>query len=181
LAERAGASNVKDARGNEVRGGFRDWDFVCLGDAQKGLLGRIPIALLLAVRLPAERLIWSTGATFSPGISEADVAMSEALNQVVRYGGTSEWLQRISVFERESVNTRTSMVAAANMLQNLFGNADIALHLVTSANHAPRVARDASVAFRDYKNIILSVVPCHTSYGGTDVTDVVIRDLPIEN
>ena len=51
------------------------------------------------------------------------------------------------------------------------------LHLVTSANHVPRVLRDATLAFADLANVVLTGVPAHTCYGGKAVADVEIRDL----
>jgi len=51
------------------------------------------------------------------------------------------------------------------------------VHFVTSGNHAPRVARDAAIAFTEYRNIILSVIPTQTSYGNGDPSQVAIQDL----
>lgn len=134
------------------------------------------MALKVASLVCAEGIIWSTGATILDGFSEADFMFSLA-KRLPSAGITAEQLDRISIFDRESTNTLGSMTVGAKLVQERFGKEQTMLHLITSANHAPRVARDAIIAFQEYPNVLLSVVPSHTSYGDKRVSDVVIHEL----
>jgi len=69
------------------------------------------------------------------------------------------------------------MHIAARIVRERFGPERAMVHFVTSGNHAPRVARDAAIAFTEYRNIILSVIPTQTSYGNGDPSQVAIQDL----
>jgi hypothetical protein len=144
---------------------FQDWQFVCLGDVGSSILGRIPMALRVA------------GATYINGLSEAEVMMRCGIEYLNGKGLRTDTLRRISIIENDSTNTSTSMEAAVRLIRQRYGSNNLTCHLVTSANHAPRLARDAVVAFADLPNVIIGVVPAHTSYGHKCPSDVIIRDL----
>jgi hypothetical protein len=174
LAEKCeGATNKL---GEVIDGKFHDWDRVCIGVPQSGLLGRIPMALRIAALLPAECIIWSTGATYFDQLAEAEIMLQVARE---RFGDilSRETVFRISIIEKESADTFSSMQCAATIIKKKFEVKPIMLHLVTSANHAPRVARDALIVFGQNPDIILSVVPAHTSYGNKQPVDVRIQEL----
>ncbi len=177
LAEHGPDTGVIKRDGMPARGRFHDWMEVCIGDPAAGRLGRIPLAIRVADIVGAELLIWSTGATYRGQVSEAEILMQAGLDYLDRVGRPAEPIRKISVLEAESVDTFTSMTAAARMIEHRFGDEPLMLHLVTSANHAPRVARDAAVAFSAKPQVLLSIVPAHTSYGGKQPTDVVIHEL----
>jgi DUF218 domain len=180
LAERSPHIKTKNRQGKIIEEKFFDWDVVCLGDHTRGLLGRITMCIRLAECLRPECVIWSTGATYQSGASEAQIMMGTALDYLTSQNQPIDWLKSISVIEQESSNTLTSMHVAAEMVSNRFGADEVMLHLVTSDNHAPRIARDAAVAFHPYQNVILSVVPAHTSYGGKSPSQVTIHELSPE-
>jgi len=181
LAERSGVRPiVTNQQGLEVKGKFFDWDIVCLGHPDLGIYGRIPMAVHLAESLRAECLIWSTGATYLSGVSEAEFMMNTGHDYLTRKRQPAGWLQSVSVIERDSTNTFSSLRSAARIVRERFATAHIMLHLITSQNHAPRVARDAAIAFDGDRSIILSVVPAHTSYGGKSPSQVAVQDLSSE-
>jgi hypothetical protein len=175
LAEVAAGSMARDWQGRSLSGRFFDWEFVCIGTVS--LLGRIPMAIRVADLFNAETLVWSTGATYVDSGSEAEIMLQVALDRVCKRSQVA-WLKRISLVETESKNTRTSIKAIRKMIAERVGNEPLTIHFVTSANHAPRVARDAAIEFSEHPNIILSVVPAHTSYGGKQPSDVSILELP---
>jgi hypothetical protein len=174
LAElKDGSEEVIDWRGRPLKGRFFDWDFVCVGT--KHLLGRIPMTIRAARIFQAEAVIWSTGATFLGQVSEAEVMMKKAC-EVLADKSQVEWLRRVSLLEKESTDTRTSIRVARKIILKTIGEKPITVHFVTSDNHAPRVARDASIEFCDDLNITLSIVPAQTSYGKGHPSDVVIQE-----
>jgi hypothetical protein len=177
LAEKEGAFDVVDRRGNSIQGKFGDWTHVCVGNPGAGVLGRIPMSLRVAKVFDADCIVWSTGATFQNGVSEAEVMMECALAHSQQQEISAVLLRRISLIENESVNTLTSMEFVARILAERFAGRSLVLHLVTSANHAPRVSRDALVAFSATPRVILSIVPAHTCYGHKRPLDVLVRDL----
>jgi hypothetical protein len=177
LAERRSTQGTKNWEGKAIKGKFFDWNVVCLGDPDRGVLGRVPMTIRLAELLQPECLIWSTGATYESQISEAEIMMATAVDYLTNKNTPIDWLRSISIVEKQSTDTPTSMNRAAEVIQQRFGDDDLMLHLVTSQNHAPRVARDAAIAFDVYRNVIISVVPAHTSYAGQSASDVVIKEL----
>jgi hypothetical protein len=164
LAESKSFAHVVNRDGQAVHGKYFDWEFVCLGDPARGLLGRITMSLHLAEKLQPDLIIWSTGATYAGSISEAQMMMDSAL-RVAKTRNSSAPLKQLSVLEEQSKNTLTSLQAAESLIKSRYANEELMLHLVTSANHAPRVARDAAVAFKARPSVLISVVPAHTSYG----------------
>ncbi len=173
LAEKFGAATNKF--GSVIAGKFHDWDHVCIGRPKGGVLGRIPMALHIAALLSAESIVWSTGATYSDGHSEAEIMQQEAVENF-GYILSRDDARRISIIEKESSNTLTSMQELLTIIKTRFSAANVMLHLVTSANHAPRVARDAVIVFKHSNNVVLSVVPAHTSYGDKGPENVVIHE-----
>ncbi len=55
--------DVVDHKGRPLGKQYNDWEHVCWGDPSKGLLGRIPRALLEAYKTHGDRthFVWSTG------------------------------------------------------------------------------------------------------------------------
>jgi hypothetical protein len=170
-------SGVTKSTGEPLTGKFHDWEQVCIGDPVSGLLGRIPMALEISRSLEAVCLVWSTGATYLLGTCEAEIMMQHALTYIQNNHQSVNTLQRISVIDNESINTATSMTVAARLIQERFGNDPVMAHFVTSANHGPRLLRDALVAFAGKRNVIVSVVPSHTSYGHGSPSEVSIQEL----
>jgi hypothetical protein len=175
LAENQRFHGVVNRQGEPVQGKYFDWDYVCLGDPTRARLGRISMTLRLAAILKAECIIWSTGATYLEGVSEAEVMMNTALS-LGEQTGLSAPLKVISILEQKSKDTFGSMEAAAEILEARFGGQEIMLHLVSSANHVPRLAREATITVGSQPNTFISVVPAHTSYGGGLPCHVTIRE-----
>lgn len=186
LAENPALSGVTNQKGEPVVGKFGDWEHVCAhisaeeraGSDFHETLGRIPTTLMLALNLNADRIIWSTGATWLPdGTSEAKYSFERALEILPKYSSLlgPGWLRRVSVLEEKSTNTATSMEEVLKLIWPV--DKPTMLHLVSSANHMPRVMRDAIKVFGKVSNVILSGVPAGTSYGGKTPADVVIYEL----
>jgi hypothetical protein len=177
LAEQGPDTRATRRDGMPAVGRFHDWTEVCIGDPAAGRLGRIPMAIAVAEAVEAALLIWSTGATYLGTVSEAEVMRRAALDYLERGSLPTETIRRISALETESTDTRSSALEAARMVERRFGGEPLMLHLVTSANHAPRLAREAALAFAQLPRVVLSIVPAHTSYGRKRPEDAVIRDL----
>jgi hypothetical protein len=177
LAERSVSGVVTNHEGKVVHGKFFDWNIVCLGNPIRNILGRITMSVRLANRLRAECLIWSTGATYLSGRSEAEIMMETAFDYLAAEQQPSDWLKSISVLEQESINTMTSMQLASQIVRDRFAIDEVMVHLVTSQNHAPRVARDGAIAFSAQPNAILSIVPANTPYGGKGPSQVSVQEL----
>lgn len=177
IAERTASAVVKNRAGKSVTGKYFDWDHVCIGNPAAGELGRITMTLYLVERLRPEAVIWSTGATFVDGISEAQVMLNATIEYLRDQNEMAAWLKSISIVEEDGANTRGSMEEAAKIIRARFGSDEITLHLVTSNNHAPRVARDAAIAFAYIHNVVLSITPAHTSYGRKRPDDIEIHEL----
>lgn len=186
LAENPALSGVTNQKGESIVGKFGDWEHVCTHRSAEELaggdfhetLGRIPTTLMLAMNLNADCVIWSTGATWLPdGTSEAKYSLGRALEILPKYSSLRdpEWLRRVSLLEEKSTNTATSMEETLKMIWPV--DEPTMLHLVSSANHMPRVMRDAVKVFGGMSNIILSGVPAGTSYGGKTPADVGIDEL----
>lgn len=181
LAEHPGLAGIKNQKGEGVSGKSGDWEHVCLGT--KEYPGRIPTVVQLARSLNATHLIWSTGATWKEEMSEARFCYQMAFGDrnsspyLDEYEVENGWLESISLFEERSTNTSGTMIEVKKVLEERFADERIMLHLVSSANHMPRVMRDAIKVFDKMPNIILSGVPAGTSYGGKTPSDVVIYEL----
>jgi hypothetical protein len=175
LAEDEHYTQVVTRRGVALKAKYYDWDHVCIGIPATGLLGRIPMTIKIAQLYSADCIIWSTGATFANGKSEAEIMCRCALH----HAGfeTSAWLSSISLKEEVSTNTMSALVQAANIIEERFPSEEVLIYFVTSANHAPRVVRDATIAFAGMPRATLAVIPAHTSYGHREPSSVTIKEL----
>ena len=145
-------------------GSFGDWEKVCWGDKESGLMGRIPTAIYHALICQPKLFIWSTGATQLPsGEYEAEHAYKTAIERKDRFAEDfpahfqglmpnkhefEQWITSISYFECQSKNTATSMEAVVPVIDEIYGNRPGVLYTVTSANHASRALRDALSIWR---------------------------------
>ena len=68
------------------------------------------------------------------------------------------------------------MKFARKLIESRYPNDKVYVYLVSSANHSPRVLRDATKFFAN-SNIKPIGVPADTSYGGKGPEDVVIFEL----
>ncbi len=191
------------AAGVPLRVQYNDWEYVCWGSFATQRLGRIPMALWLARTIRADALVWSTGATFGTDgkVSEAEYLYSYALSHYHRlcsefphrftkktwvseraYQG---WLKGMSVFDASSTDTLSSMDSLHRVAKGIVrANEHAMVYLVTSANHAPRVLRDAEVVFgigtcmlEGAARFTLCAVPAESNYGADRVYSVQVKDL----
>ncbi len=176
---------------------FSDWEEVCWGKGAQ--LGRIPMALWLARTIDASHLIWSTGCSrMASGAWEAEVLYLtarerfEQLHAQFPHRFTKStwrtrdaycaWLERISRFDTTSADTLGSMNVAYKLLLDIRGR--VMFYTVSSANHVPRVGRDAANVFGigtgdapAMQRIALCTVFAETNYGGKTVRDTIVKDL----
>lgn len=188
----------------------RDWRLVCVGDRATGALGRIPTTLLHAYSLGPGRpdhIMWSTGATrLVTGESEARISFEYALEHFASYrrdfplrftdgawfpdlpqsrGAFVSWLENLSVFDEESINTLTSMEFIARFIDDYYPDTPVQVDLISSGNHASRVRRDATIVIKREPDgrsvrrplVTISVIDADTDYGGKTVADVIIHEL----
>lgn len=146
-------------------GNFADWEKVCWGDPGKGLMGRIPTALLIALAQDASLILWSTGATkLDDGTFESEHAFKVALERYERLtvdfplhfesvlprnrSRFEAWLRRTAAFDTASNSTATSMEVAIPVIDRVFGDRPGLIYTITSANHSSRTLRDALAIWR---------------------------------
>lgn len=180
-----------------------DWHHVCWGDTDKYQLGRIPMGLWAARHFIADTIVWSTGCSrrTSDNKSEARVTYETAYDNYLDLHGNfphrfskrtwrteqayHSWLTRHSVFEETSSNTIQSMNALRQMIRDDIGKSEhVIVYLVSSANHLPRVLRDAELAFdigsttaSFMQRVTLCAIPAETNYGKGQIQDLQIDDL----
>jgi hypothetical protein len=201
-----------------------DWELVCWGDPKAGIMGRIPTTISTALLCNPVTIIWSTGATkLVDGTRESEHAYDTAIQRYHRLREDfpsqfeeilpesswefEDWLSRASVFDRDSLNTVSSMEAAVPILDWVFAGRPGSVYIVTSANHAPRALRDAlaiwqhgyvldripdfvrpgewrmkrkpAQALANRQLVTIYAVAAGTSYGGRDPTDTYVEDIRI--
>ncbi|MDR3570872.1 MAG: hypothetical protein P4L81_01595 [Candidatus Pacebacteria bacterium] len=204
LAEYPELTGVSYKDGTPGNGRFHDWDYVCWGEPARGAMGRIPMAIWYARCIArADQIIWSTGCTkTASGKWESEYMFELAHDSFDRlmqdFGGNFEvfrkqfgnektyrrWLESRSTFDHQSETTASSMVWLRKHCETYFAGDRMIVSLISSANHAPRVLRDALTSFSsrsmsDYNRtrIVLSAVPAETSYGERGPEDTKVFDL----
>lgn len=180
-----------------------DWDHVCWGDADTYQLGRIPMGLWVARNFLADTIVWSTGCStrVADNKSEAEVMYEVARERYLDLYGFfphrftkrtwrteaayHAWLTRVSVFDNVSRTTSESMtVLRTKIRESVRATTPVIIYLVSSANHMPRVLRDAELAFdigtttaRFMQRVTLFAIPAETNYGKGMVQDTKVDDL----
>lgn len=203
LGEDPRHSGVVDHAGQEKERRFGDWEHVCWGDPEKGLLGRIPTALRLARDIGADKIVWSTGASrLGKAQWEADVMFDVAHQSYDRLAKdfpedfVSPWftkssfrkyLERTRVNDIVSTNTLSSLQWLHKYVRQAFSRGEpVHVYSVTSANHVPRTARDIAIAFgygtgsrpdHYWGRTMVSVWPAMTCYGDKTIHSVLIKEL----
>lgn len=143
-----------------------DWEHVVWGDPRGQRLGRVTAALWITLReaprwgWPRLGFLWNTGGTRQGGVSEAARTRRYTLDRLAELpaqfpdffaaadlGGLRARLLEGSILEEGSTNTRSSMEEMARIVRRM--PALEQLILVSSANHCPRVMRDATRAMDD--------------------------------
>jgi hypothetical protein len=204
--------------------GAPDWLHVNFGARFDGM-GRVPAALLCAAHVQADRIIWSTGATYRaldgeivkrkcPGVvlpPAPQGAFSEARET---YALARKWLLRgafrmfpefeqfdldelearvaeRSVLEEASYDTATSLMEAVRLINEVFEGEPGVVYTVSSANHMPRVLRDAMAVWKHgrlrgvdlaktirNRHLVRVVAwPADSCYGDGEVQDTLVDDL----
>lgn len=166
----------------------QDTETVCWGDPERALLGRVPMAILKALEVRPNKIIWSGAPVvkyFATPLAEPEalalVRMADFEQLTASFPqffdpihfpeGTAafnSWIEQTMVLDRESKVTEESVYWLLRYIESLNLSPDhyITLYLVSSLNHALRVAMYAAQAFHGYK------VPVHiqaclagTTYG----------------
>lgn len=195
ICEKSGVPTLYTRNGKPLEPKFHDWDEVYWGIPGKAL-GRLPTALLVTASLNAKLIFIIGGARLSTGQTEVDWMREYVFNCYDalmrdfgdRFAGSPfvsketflDWLKETAVFEDEGFNTTSSMHAMARMVSDTLGGSLGLVLSVSSANHAPRVLRDACRAFLELiaaGKSIVGAVAAETSYGKKGVQDVVVHDL----
>ena len=176
-----------------------DWERTIWGVPSLGLLGRLPMALLEALRHPDCWFHWNTGATAIAGTSEARYTHSLALTRIYdlqtafpehffefpksEFTSLKERIIARSLFDEISTNTKTSMQEMRRvLLDNNLTNARVIM--VSSENHISRVLLDAMKVFREEdgtpcRHLTLIGVSAHTTYGVHSINDVSVWEKPM--
>ena len=192
----SGDQFISNQKGELVVGKFGDWKKVCgvcsiPGNVERGYApfeqGRIATSLRIAHLVDAELLVWTTGTTWLPGRTSEAKYMFNRAHEMVSFAThawrNESWLDRISVLEEKSTNTATTMIEVKKLLDERFANDNpnavlndpVMVYMVSSANHIPRVIRDALEYFPT--RYTLCGVSATTSYGGKTPKDVIIKEL----
>ena len=171
--------------------GQSDWEYTMWGDVGRGLLGRIPTALLLIDRRHPDLIIWNTGSTEKDGMREGDYILQHTLTNLGKLPFLHKELQRIdplwlkddirkvSITETYSKRTSESLEIALPLLIKRGKPIFDEVMQVTSKNHASRVLRDSlSIWWEKHQAMIMtSIYPAQTGYAGGTAGEVQITEL----
>lgn len=180
-----------------------DWYPVMWGDSEKGLLGRVPMALYTAAREQADFLLWNTGSSKGPW-DRGELLEGEYTYRIARtfvenlfhdfpkyYDfETDVWVRKLMKnvhvhwFEHVSKKTLDSAFHAVAILNELIGERSAHVISVSSANHTRAGHHYQMVLQHGYagygplksKALRVSHVCAHTSYAGGDMTEVQILE-----
>lgn len=171
-----------------------DWNEVMWGEIERGLLGRVPMSMLVCHRRRPDLIIWNTGASERDGVREADYIYAWALNNVnkmpsqfvefknIDVQALANHVRRVSVTEVESTRTREALLHAIPHLTNGGTLLYDEVIQVTSKNHAGRVLRDSIALWWEEKGLMIptAVYAAHTGYAGGTASEVTIVELTPE-
>jgi hypothetical protein len=196
ICERPGTPALFARDGTLLPPKYGDWDHVFWGvPGQK--LGRLPMALHIANKFHASRLIFTIGsARLETGQTEAEWIreyVASCYHRLVedfpkhfksgRFSSEAHflaWIKALSVFEDQGHNTQTDLRSVPDLIGDASGEEIGMIFVVSSGNHSPRTDRDGQIAFGKSgidSRFALAFVPAETCYGGKRVEDVVIHDL----
>lgn len=176
-----------------------EWEKVVYGDPTAGLLGRVPMALLVAAQcgVPMEdiQLIFGTGASIDDkGLFESEAELALAIERCPRLArdfpahfqdvdlAALERLLENAIADTTSTTTFSELREAAKRFKAT-GHCQ-RIYLVTSPTHLPRVMRDAPGAFMEERlwplpaGGLLLGVPSATSWSGCKASDVAVIEPP---
>ncbi|MFA6519679.1 MAG: hypothetical protein WCT41_02565 [Candidatus Paceibacterota bacterium] len=176
-------------------GTHQDLPLVCWGDKETGALGRLPMTIWLAQHIAADRIIWSSGSSrIKDGLYESEFFLDMALksfsalkrdfphrfNDAMWADETvyKQWLESRSICDTKSQFTQDGLVAARNIIADTYNTNSVMFYAVSSANHAPRVLRDAFKVFEGLQSkVTVCSVAAETCYGGATIKDTIVDDL----
>ena len=178
----------------ESEGTHQDLPLVCWGDKKTGALGRVPMTVWLAQHVDADLIIWSSGSSrINGGLYESEFFLDWALESYSalkrdfprRFNDSrwmnetayQQWLMSKSVCDTKSQLTWDGLVAARDTIADTYSTDAVMFYAVSSANHAPRVLRDALKAFGTQSNVTVCSVAAETCYGGGTIDDTIVDDL----
>lgn len=166
-----------------------DWRNIVWGSPPYEL-GRIPMAVYVAVREKADVIVFGTGASERGGKKESEVTREymiehfSGLKEFSSFEGIPvedyrEKMETISVAECDSKNTIEEMRAAGKIFLEKGIEKVI---LISSPSHVSRCIRDALAVFQEPEMAVLKrslyAAASDTSYLGGRVEDVVIFEPP---
>lgn len=179
----------------ESEGTHQDLPLVCWGDKKTGALGRVPMTVWIAQHVAADLIIWSSGSSrIKGGLYESEFFLDMArgsfsalkqdfprrFNDLMwpNEAAYTQWLESKSVCDTKSQTTWDGLVAARDIIADTYSTDLVLFYAVSSANHAPRVLRDALKAFEGLQsNVTVCSVAAETCYGGATVKDTIVDDL----
>jgi hypothetical protein len=130
------------------------WQRVVWGNPKKGVLGRVPKAIVEALKNDASLIVFSTGASVRDGLKEGAYTYRytlEHLDELVAV--TEEWLaprflrsflEDQHELELTSTNTKTEVIASGRLALKHHTKR---LVLVSSPNHVQRCLKEAFLAY----------------------------------
>lgn len=162
-----------------------NWEHIIWGEVSSQRLGRVPHAILLAVKEDASLVVFGTGGSQRGGLKEGDFTLRYMRRNLPRMYTFDKFrnagldvpslavrMEEISVCETDSRNTVEELTQAFR----LFARAAIRrVILVSSGTHLPRCLRDALVVMERLNfHPTLMASPCDTCYEGCGPGDVVV-------
>lgn len=168
-----------------------DWQTVMWGDLEQGLLGRVPMGLLIAYKRRPDLIIWNTGSTEKDGLREADYIFKYTLehlkdlpSQFVEFQDVdtvdiARNLLSVSTIEDQSMRTSQALEFAIPYLTKDGSPLYEEVVHVSSKNHVLRVLRDAIDLWWEQRGlkIITSAYPAETGYSRGTAGEVQITEL----
>ena len=175
------------------------WEEVVLGDASQGQLGRSSHAVAVILRYLSFKddcvkcIFWGSGVYADEGLKEGEYTLKKQLERMADLVSFPEfsnlgtlaleklriYIEEVSVTDQQSINTKTEIENAFK----LFEERNIThIILVSSATHAPRCLRDASVVLSEYSSKhwspLILATPAYVCFPNTTPADVVIIEPP---
>lgn len=167
-----------------------DWEKIAWGDPEKGVLGRVPKALLVAIEHKSELIFWGTGASEIDGKKESWYTYEYSLKQIrslsevysqsnfgMSVSETIEWIESVSRADSLTQNT-VEEIAEAGLI--CLERGVMKLILVSSPTHIARCHQEA-LKLREQgglKNLAISAEASDTCYFNSTSADVVIIEPP---
>jgi len=166
----------------------KDWGNIVWGDPLKGILGRIPKGLRVALQEDAELVYWGTGASEKDGVKESQYTFNYATSRLSEF--FSDYFEGDRYGLRDFIGKRSCLdILSQTTKEEIFWCMEVCLKrdidkliLVSSPDHVLRAHQYAmglrSVQREKYKDLYISAEGSDVRFAGSEPGDVLIVEPP---